>query len=195
MRCPRDRNPRSLPCSQLRRVLMIKWRHSASAWAMSASNGGKHRPSSQHTLPAAQAACAAQRSTGSSRTPGRATPTGLGTSRQPPTDRQPAGEGAGDRGAPQGPQKRWELYDVEADPGERTHISDRHPDVIRELEAAYDRWWEQVVPLMENEDAVGPEVNPFRRQYWNQFVGGPPGGGRGTELHVTRPRRDPPPAR
>ena len=41
-----------------------------------------------------------------------------------------------------------------------------------ELDAAYDRWWEQVLPLMENEDAVGLKVNPFKEQYWKQF-GGP----------------------
>ena len=34
---------------------------------------------------------------------------------------------------------------------------------------AYDRWWEEVLPAMENENVVGPAVNPFKELYWNQF--------------------------
>jgi hypothetical protein len=75
--------------------------------------------------------------------------------------------------SPQGPQKRWELYDVKADPGEKNNVAAKHPEVVAELEAAYDRWWEQVLPLMVNEDAVGPKVNPFKEQYWKQFGEGP----------------------
>jgi arylsulfatase len=82
--------------------------------------------------------------------------------------------------SPQGPQKRWELYDVKADPGEKTDIAAKHPEVVAELEAAYDRWWEQVLPLMVNEDAVGPKVNPFKEQYWKQFGGGPDDKGQGS---------------
>ena len=48
-----------------------------------------------------------------------------------------------------------------------------HPDVVAALRAAYDRWWEEVLPCLENEDAVGPKVNPFKELYWKQFGGGP----------------------
>jgi arylsulfatase len=30
-----------------------------------------------------------------------------------------------------------------------------------------------VTPLLVNEDAVGPAVNPFKELYWKQFGGGP----------------------
>jgi arylsulfatase len=29
------------------------------------------------------------------------------------------------------------------------------------------------LPRLENEDAVGPKVNPFKARYWAQFGGGP----------------------
>ena len=74
----------------------------------------------------------------------------------------------------QRPAKKWELYDVQADPAEQTDIAAAHPAIVAELEAAYDRWWQQVLPLMTNEDAVGPKVNPFKEQFWKQFGGAPP---------------------
>lgn len=37
-----------------------------------------------------------------------------------------------------------ELYDLEADPGERTDIADRHPELVRALRAAYDVWFDDV---------------------------------------------------
>ena len=38
---------------------------------------------------------------------------------------------------------------------------------------AYDRWWQSVLPALENEDVTGPKVNPFKALYWKQFGGGP----------------------
>jgi arylsulfatase len=66
-----------------------------------------------------------------------------------------------------------ELYDLEADPGETTNVIDQHPDEVARLRAAYDRWWQEVLPCLENEDAVGPKINPFKERYWKQFGGGP----------------------
>ncbi|MGH8246487.1 MAG: sulfatase family protein [Gammaproteobacteria bacterium] len=37
-----------------------------------------------------------------------------------------------------------ELFDILADPFERTDLASRHPDVIRSLEADLDRWWRPV---------------------------------------------------
>lgn len=66
-------------------------------------------------------------------------------------------------------QKQWELYDIKADPGEKHDLASHRPDVVKTLEAAYDRWWDEVLPCLENEDAVGPAVNPFKELYWKQF--------------------------
>lgn len=66
-----------------------------------------------------------------------------------------------------------ELYDIKNDPGETTNVISQHADVVEKMRKAYDRWWEEVLPAMENEDAVGPKVNPFKERYWKQFGGGP----------------------
>jgi arylsulfatase len=66
-----------------------------------------------------------------------------------------------------------ELYDLRNDPGESTNVIDQHPQVVAKLRAAYDKWWDEVQPLLVNEDAVGPKVNPFKEAYWKQFGGGP----------------------
>ncbi len=63
------------------------------------------------------------------------------------------------------PEKKWELYDVLADPGERTNIAAASPDVVNKLGAEYERWWADVLPRMENEDAVAPKVAPYFEQF------------------------------
>ena len=40
-----------------------------------------------------------------------------------------------------------------------------HPEVVAKLRAAYDQWWTDVQPLLVNEDAVGPKVNPMKALY------------------------------
>lgn len=66
-----------------------------------------------------------------------------------------------------------ELYDIKADPGEKTNVIAQHPEVVSRIRAAYDQWWSEILPALENEDAVGPAVNPFKERYWKQFGGGP----------------------
>jgi len=66
-----------------------------------------------------------------------------------------------------------ELYDLKADPGERHNVMGEHPQVVAEMRAAYDRWWEEILPCLENENVVGPKVNPFKELYWKQYGGGP----------------------
>ena len=66
-------------------------------------------------------------------------------------------------------KKQWQLFDVKADPGEKNDVASKHPDVVKELDAAYDQWWAAVRPAMVNENAVGPKVNPFKELYEKQF--------------------------
>jgi len=65
----------------------------------------------------------------------------------------------------------WCLYDLKADPGEKNDIAGRHKDVVEKLDKAYDAWWGEVLPCMENEQAykTAPKVNPFKEQYRKQF--------------------------
>ncbi len=66
-----------------------------------------------------------------------------------------------------------ELYDLKADPGETTNVIDKHPKVVAKLRAAYDQWWDEVQPLLVNENVIGPKMNPLKELYWKQFGGGP----------------------
>jgi arylsulfatase A-like enzyme len=75
--------------------------------------------------------------------------------------------------ASKGGGKQWQLFDVKADPGEKDDVAAAHPEVVKELDAAYDKWWASIQPQLVNETAVGPEINPFKEIYWHQFGGGP----------------------
>jgi arylsulfatase len=66
-----------------------------------------------------------------------------------------------------------ELYDLNTDPGEKNNVIAEHPDVVASLRAAYDQWWNEVQPLLVNENVVGPKMNPMKELYWKQFGGGP----------------------
>jgi len=63
----------------------------------------------------------------------------------------------------------WELYDIAADPGEQTDMAKEHPDVVKELAATYDAWWQSVQPDLVNEDLDGPSENPFKVAFARQF--------------------------
>lgn len=64
-----------------------------------------------------------------------------------------------------------ELFDLEADPGERTNVADQHADVVTQLSEAYDQWWNSIQPQLVNEDVPIPAENAFKRLYQSQFGG------------------------
>jgi arylsulfatase len=66
-----------------------------------------------------------------------------------------------------------ELYDLKSDPGESKNIIHDHPEVVTTLRTQYDRWWNEVQPLLVNENVVGPSINPFQERYYKQFGGSP----------------------
>jgi arylsulfatase len=66
-----------------------------------------------------------------------------------------------------------ELYDLQTDPGETKNVLSEHPEAAAKLRAAYEQWWSGVTPLLVNESAIGPKINPFKARYWQQFGGGP----------------------
>lgn len=63
----------------------------------------------------------------------------------------------------------WQLYDLATDPGEQTNVAAAHPEVVKELSAAYDQWWDSVQPLLVNEKAPLVPENPFKTLYEKQF--------------------------
>jgi len=66
-----------------------------------------------------------------------------------------------------------ELYDLKEDPGETKNVIAMHPDVVKNLRAAYEQWWQELPPLLVNEDVLGPTINPMKELYWKQFGGEP----------------------
>ncbi len=67
--------------------------------------------------------------------------------------------------------KRWALYDLQADPSEKTDMAAQHPEVVKTLDAEYDKWWAGMLPMLVNENAPQPAVNPYHEQYWQQYKG------------------------
>jgi arylsulfatase len=61
-----------------------------------------------------------------------------------------------------------ELYDIANDPGCATNVMDKHPDAVARMRKAYDRWWNEVLPAMVNEDAPAAAENPFKVLYLKQ---------------------------
>ena len=67
-----------------------------------------------------------------------------------------------------------ELFDLQADPGEKINVIAKHPEVVAKLRATYDQWWTDVQPLLINENVTDiPKINPLKELYWKQFGGEP----------------------
>ena len=67
-----------------------------------------------------------------------------------------------------------ELYDLKADPGEKTNVIAQHPGVVAKLRVTYDQWWSEVQSLLVNEIVTdAPSINPFQELYYKQFGGSP----------------------
>ena len=82
--------------------------------------------------------------------------------------------------------QRWrlingtELYDMEADPGQRDDIADAHPEVVAELREHYEAWWELVSGRFDEDCpiVIGTQSEPVacitthdwhgKAQAWNQ---------------------------
>jgi len=60
------------------------------------------------------------------------------------------------------------LYNVKKDPGSRRNVIKRHPEVAERMLEAYDQWWDEVRPLMINEDAPLDTGKPFIEQFEKQ---------------------------
>ncbi len=72
-----------------------------------------------------------------------------------------------------GREPQWQLFDLGADYGQKNNVLAQHPEVVKQLSAEFDRWWASCLPLMDNEKAMGPAVNPFQTLYYAQFGGSP----------------------
>ncbi len=66
-----------------------------------------------------------------------------------------------------------QLFDLQNDPGESKNVIEDHADEAAKLRAEYDKWWTDVQPMLVNEDAIGPKINPIGERYWKEFGGSP----------------------
>ena len=64
------------------------------------------------------------------------------------------------------------LYDMEADPAQKTNVIDQHPDVVAAMRAAYDAWWKKTRPLMVNENVPMSKTRPYHELYRKQVEAG-----------------------
>jgi arylsulfatase A-like enzyme len=72
-----------------------------------------------------------------------------------------------------GSEPKWQLFDLAEDYGQTRDVSAANPEVVNELSVAFDKWWDECLPLMVNEKVMGPKLNPFAVRYWEQFGGSP----------------------
>jgi hypothetical protein len=70
-------------------------------------------------------------------------------------------------------EPKWQLFDLKADYGEKNDVAAQHSAVVKDLAAAFDKFWSEALPLMVNEKVVGPQINPFQELYYKQFGGSP----------------------
>lgn len=89
--------------------------------------------------------------------------------------------------------KKWELYDLKADPAQQEDVAAQRPEVVAKLEAYYDQWWAEVLPCLENEDAAAtaPQANPFKTLYWKQYGGPGPNKVSPSDAPAVKPARKP----
>jgi arylsulfatase B len=58
-----------------------------------------------------------------------------------------------------------ELYDIKADPGQKSDVASQHPKVVERLTGFYEKWWQELKPSFANSTAIylgHPADNPAR---------------------------------
>ncbi len=70
------------------------------------------------------------------------------------------------------------LYDIQADPGQENDVADQHPEVVAQLRALYQPFWESISPRIRpvRIDLGNPDQNPTElcSQDWYMASGNPP---------------------
>ena len=64
------------------------------------------------------------------------------------------------------------LYDMQADPGQKTNVIEKHPQVVKAMRSAYDKWWKKTRPMMVNESAKMSPTRPFHVLHAKQLKAG-----------------------
>jgi len=70
--------------------------------------------------------------------------------------------------------ERWrlvgpnQLYDIENDPNQTMNVMTKHPETAQKMLKAYDKWWDEVRPMLVNENEPIDKEKPFVVQYEKQ---------------------------
>ena len=65
-----------------------------------------------------------------------------------------------------------QLFDMAADPGQKVNVAEENPEVVKEMLAAYEKFWDEARPLMVNEDAPMSKTRPYHVWYAEQLENG-----------------------
>jgi hypothetical protein len=57
------------------------------------------------------------------------------------------------------------------DPNQTTDVADKHPEVIKTMRGAYDKFWKEARPLMVNEKVKMSPTRPYHELYKKQVAG------------------------
>jgi len=64
---------------------------------------------------------------------------------------------------------KCELYDISNDRFQKKDVAREHPEVVESLKGAYNKWWEEITPLLVNEDRHIAEEFPLHVRYQKQL--------------------------
>ena len=62
-----------------------------------------------------------------------------------------------------------ELFDLSKDPSESTNIIEQHPDLVAKMKTAYEKWWDEITPMLVNEDVPYSKTRPFHELFYKQL--------------------------
>ena len=64
------------------------------------------------------------------------------------------------------------LYDMKKDPSQKTDVASEHPEVVKAMRAAYEKFWAETRPLMVNEDVPMSPTRPYHVLHAKQLEEG-----------------------
>lgn len=64
---------------------------------------------------------------------------------------------------------RDQLYDMENDPSQKQNVIADHPEIAKKMNEHYDKWFEDSLSSMVNEDAKLTGHNTFHLMFWKQY--------------------------
>ncbi len=65
-----------------------------------------------------------------------------------------------------------QLYDMDADPGQRKNIAEENPDAVSRMLSAYEKFWDGTRPLMVNEGVPLAKEHPYHVWFAEQMAAG-----------------------